>query len=183
MLNSNNWKQQVHDLEDFVSQEEADELIYQIAANELKRNGVSDNDPNYQNKLFEEMDYINVFAIRKESQLYDALVDYYQDKNKSMEEGIRTFFDDGSNIYFTSGLGYALYDADLLDGRGDGQTEKLFNTFLDQRETALQQQSTRQSAPKPAAPQATSVSQDQQAFSQGGVPTKQTDNPNHKKVI
>lgn len=50
----------------------------------------------------------------------------YTNGDTSMVRGCKGVRKDGT-IHFTTGVGYAIFDADLLGGNGDGAAERAFN--------------------------------------------------------
>ena len=84
-----------------------------------------------EDEVDEEIDStINFFRIKKNSTLYYGLKSWYEFINQKMENNIRNFWDQDGYIYFTTGSGYAIYDDDLLNGSGNGETQKRFLNFL-----------------------------------------------------
>lgn len=76
---------------------------------------------------------IGLFAVPLDSALYDLLVEWYEDDEELLMERVRDAFTDDENLYFVTGAQYMLYDADLLGGDGNGETQKKFEEFVRNR--------------------------------------------------
>ena len=70
-----------------------------------------------------------VWKIDKNSKLYDLLLEWYGSEEKLLQE-VRNVWDTDDAIYFETGIGYSIFDADLLGGNADGETERKFNSFV-----------------------------------------------------
>ena len=122
-----NWKDDVEDVE---ASEENDEIWYAVAENMCE----TGNNEGYGSDPYEVMsNIINLFKISKRSRLYKYLLKWYGSEEKLKSE-VRDIYETGDAIYFTTGSGYAIFDADLLGGNADGETERKFNQFVDKEE-------------------------------------------------
>lgn len=72
---------------------------------------------------------ICVWKIDKNSKLYDLLLEWYGSEEKLLQE-VRNVWDTDDAIYFETGIGYSIFDADLLGGNADGETERKFDSFV-----------------------------------------------------
>ena len=119
-----NWRDDIQEVE---NTEENDELVYTFAQNLI------DTDPDY-------ADYsdpweiasniIFIWKIDKDSKLYDYLLKWYGSES-NMKKNIRSFYETSDAIYFETGSGYSIFDADLLGGNADGRTADEFSKFVD----------------------------------------------------
>ena len=122
-----NWKD---DIEDVEATEENDDIWYAVAEN-MCETGNSDG---YGSDPYEVMsNIINLFKISKRSRLYKYLLKWYGSEEKLQSE-VRDIYETNDAIYFTTGCGYAIFDADLLGGNADGNTEREFNKFVEKEE-------------------------------------------------
>ena len=122
-----NWKD---DIEDIEATEENDDIWYAVAENMCE----TGNNEGYGSDPYEVMsNIINLFKISKRSRLYKYLLKWYGSEEKMLEK-VRDVYETNDAIYFTTGSGYAIFDADLLGGNADGETEREFNKFVDKEE-------------------------------------------------
>ena len=75
-------------------------------------------------------DPINFFRFSTMSEFYNLLEQWADSRGESMEDIVRGYWEDGHYVYFVTGSGYDLYDADLLGGTGDGLTRDAFEEFI-----------------------------------------------------
>lgn len=130
------WKEDIEDIFDLMEENNAhgdgdpfysgsgefcdsNEHFWEVLANISDRYG--ENDP------------IGFYRISKTSWLYDLLEEWYDEKEQDMEEMVRGFYDDGSYIFFVTGCNYDIYSADLLGGSADGEAQREFEKFADNR--------------------------------------------------
>lgn len=118
-----NWRDDIDEVENI---EENDELVYAFAENLIET------DPDYANyddpwELIS--DIISIWKIEKRSRLYDYLLKWYGSE-ENMKKHIRSFYETNNAIYFETGCGYSIFDADLLGGNADGETARAFDTFV-----------------------------------------------------
>ena len=122
-----NWKD---DIEDVEASEENDDIWYAVAENMCE----TGNNDGYGSDPYEVMsNIINLFKISKRSRLYKYLLKWYGSEEKLKSE-VRDIYETNDAIYFTTGCGYAIFDADLLGGNADGNTEREFNKFVEKEE-------------------------------------------------
>lgn len=122
-----NWKD---DIEDIEATEENDDIWYAVAENMCE----TGNNEGYGSDPYEVMsNIINLFKISKRSRLYKYLLKWYKSE-ENLLNNVRDVYETNDAIYFTTGSGYAILDADLLGGNADGTTEKKFNAFVDKEE-------------------------------------------------
>lgn len=76
-------------------------------------------------------DPLIVDLIPYDSLIYDALIAYFGDEEKIMQTA-RAAVPGDEGIYFVTGVGYDIYDKDLLGGNGNGHTRTKFIDFLNQ---------------------------------------------------
>ena len=119
-----NWKDDIEDMEN------NDDIFYGYAENMAEQ---------YPDQYGPEVDdvlsqLINVFKVPKRSRLYKYLLKWYGSEDKLLKE-VRNVWDTDDAIYFETGTGYSIFDADLLGGNADGETERKFNKFVDEQET------------------------------------------------
>lgn len=119
-----NWRDDIQEVE---NTEENDELVYTFAQNLI------DTDPDYEdyNDPWEiASNIIFIWKIDKDSKLYDYLLKWYGSES-NMKKNIRSFYETNDAIYFETGTGYSIFDADLLGGNADGRTADEFSKFVD----------------------------------------------------
>lgn len=118
-----NWRDDIEEVEDT---EENDELVYAFAENLIET------DPDYADyddpwQIISNI--ISVWKIPKKSRLYDYLLKWYGSES-NMKNNIRSFYETNDAIYFETGCGYSIFDADLLGGNADGTTADEFSRFV-----------------------------------------------------
>lgn len=122
-----NWKEDIDDIE---ATPENDDIWYAVAEHMCE----TGNNEGYGSDPYEVMsNIINLFKISKRSRLYKYLLKWYGSEEK-MLENVRDVYETADAIYFTTGSGYSIFDADLLGGNADGTTEKKFDQFVDKEE-------------------------------------------------
>ena len=122
-----NWKDDVEDIE---ATPENDDIWYAVAENMCE----TGNNEGYGSDPYEVMsNIINLFKISKKSRLYKYLLKWYKSE-ENLLNNVRDVYETNDAIYFTTGSGYAILDADLLGGNADGTTEKKFSAFVDKEE-------------------------------------------------
>lgn len=73
---------------------------------------------------------IHLWRIRTDSKAYGYIAKWYEHIGKDMDESIRDcFYADGS-LFFVTGVGYAIFSADLLGGGSDGRARSEFDEFV-----------------------------------------------------
>lgn len=120
---SYNWQD---DIEEVENTEENDELVYAFAEN------LMETDPyysNYDDPWEIVSNIISIWKIEKRSKLYDYLIRWYGSEEE-MKKHIRSFYETNNAIYFETGVGYSIFDADLLGGNADGRTAEKFSEFV-----------------------------------------------------
>lgn len=120
---SYNWQDDIDEVE---NTEENDELVYAFAEN------LMETDPDYSNyddpwEIISNI--IAIWKIEKRSRLYDYLIKWYGSEEE-MKKHIRSFYETNNAIYFETGVGYSIFDADLLGGNADGRTVEKFSKFV-----------------------------------------------------
>lgn len=118
-----NWRDDIEEVEDT---EENDELVYAFAENLIET------DPDYADyddpwQIISNI--ISIWKISKKSRLYDYLLKWYGSES-NMKNNIRSFYETNDAIYFETGCGYSIFDADLLGGNADGTTADEFSRFV-----------------------------------------------------
>ena len=118
-----NWRD---DIEEVENTEENDDLVYAFAENLIE------NDPDYADyddpwEIISNI--ISIWKINKRSRLYDYLIKWYGSEEE-MKKHIRSFYETNDAIYFETGTGYSIFDADLLGGNADGRTADEFGRFV-----------------------------------------------------
>ena len=118
-----NWRDDIEEVEDT---EENDELVYAFAENLIET------DPDYADyddpwQIISNI--ISIWKIPKKSRLYDYLLKWYGSES-NMKNNIRSFYETNDAIYFETGCGYSIFDADLLGGNADGTTADEFSRFV-----------------------------------------------------
>lgn len=125
------WRRDIEDVYQVMNTDDMLEISYAIAEQIVIKDNICDpDDPEFEDAVAEEADFIGLYRISKYSRLYDLLCDWYDGIDEDMEERIRGFYDDGDYIYFVTGCGYSIYSADLLAGGSDGIAEREFDTFV-----------------------------------------------------
>ena len=121
-----NWKDDVEDVE---ATEANDDIWYAVAENMCEK------EPDeYGEDPYEVMsNIINLFKVSKRSRLYKYLLKWYGSEEKLLDN-VRDVYETNDAIYFVTGCGYAIFDADLLGGNADGETERKFNDFVSKEE-------------------------------------------------
>ena len=120
---SYNWRD---DIEEVDNTEENDELVYSFAENLIAT------DPDYAeyDDPWEVIsNIISIWKIEKRSRLYDYLLKWYGSEEE-MKKHIRSCYETNNAIYFETGCGYSIFDADLLGGNADGRTADEFGRFV-----------------------------------------------------
>lgn len=127
-----NWKDDVEDIE---ATEENDDLWYAVAENIVDKDEYGEyKDRDRDDSIYEVMsNIINLFKISKRSRLYKYLLKWYGSEEELLKK-VRDVYETNDAIYFVTGSGYSLFDADLLGGNADGETEREFNKFVDKEE-------------------------------------------------
>lgn len=116
-----NWK---HDIEDVEPTEENDNIWYAVAENMVENGDYKGYD------VMDVMsDIINLFKIDKDTTLYRYLLKWYGSEEELLKK-VRDVYNTDDAIYFVTGTGYSIFDADLLGGNADGLTEKEFEKFM-----------------------------------------------------
>ena len=118
-----NWRDDIDEVENI---EENDELVYDFAEH------LMETDPEYADyddpwKIISNI--ICIWKINKRSRLYDYLIKWYGSEEE-MKKHIRSFYETNDAIYFETGCGYSIFDADLLGGNADGTTADEFSRFV-----------------------------------------------------
>lgn len=118
-----NWKD---DIEEVENTEANDDLVYAFAEN------LMENDPDYAEyddpwEIISNI--ISIWKINKRSRLYDYLIKWYGSEEE-MKKHVRSFYETNDAIYFETGTGYSIFDADLLGGNADGRTADEFGRFV-----------------------------------------------------
>lgn len=121
-----NWKD---DIEDIEATEANDDIWYAVAENMCEK------EPDeYGSDPYEVMsNIINLFKVPKRSRLYKYLIKWFGSEEKLLSE-VRDVYETNDAIYFVTGCGYAIFDADLLGGNADGETERKFDQFVREQE-------------------------------------------------
>lgn len=114
------------DIEEVGMEEKNDDLVYAFAENLIET------DPDYAD--YDDpweiiSDIISIWKINKRSRLYDYLIKWYGSEEE-MKKHIRSFYETNNAIYFETGVGYSIFDADLLGGNANGETARAFDTFV-----------------------------------------------------
>lgn len=117
------------------TEEQQEDVRYQAGKRIVEYNGADYYSCDLEDAIWEEgANIINLWAIATDSTLYELLVKWYGGNIDKLNNNVRNSFVGINNnvefIYFVSGTGYALMDADLLGGSGDGTTEKEFYDFV-----------------------------------------------------
>lgn len=118
-----NWRDDIDEVE---NTEENDELVYAFAEN------LMNTDPDYAEyddpwEIISNI--ISIWKINKRSRLYDYLIKWYGSEEE-MKKHVRSFYETNDAIYFETGTGYSIFDADLLGGNADGRTADEFGRFV-----------------------------------------------------
>lgn len=125
------WRRDIEDVYEVLDTDDMLEISYAIAEQIVIKDEIADpSDPDFDDIVAEEADFIGLYRISKYSHLYDLLCDWYDEIGEDMEEKIRGFYDDGDYIYFVTGCGYSIYSADLLGGSSNGRAESEFDSFV-----------------------------------------------------
>ncbi len=136
-----NWRD---DIEDIEATEENDDIWWAVAEHMCE----TGNNEGYGSDPGEVMsNIINLFKIPKRSRLYKYLLKWYGSEEKLMDN-VRDVYETNDAIYFTTGAGYSIFDADLLGGNADGQTEREFEKFVDKEEGLTESLDESAKAPK-----------------------------------
>ena len=118
-----NWKDDIFEVG---TGEENDDIWYAVAENMCETDPESYGD----DPLAVMSNIISVWGISKNSRLYNYLLKWYGSKEKLMKR-VRDAYETSSAIYFVTGCGYSIFDADLLGGNADGTKAKEFYKFVD----------------------------------------------------
>lgn len=126
------WTDSVHDaLRELDGTDELYGLLYKAAGRIVEDNGDGYYDVDRDEAIDEEAaDIIGLWYIDEDSRLYHALEDWYGERGEDMAESVRDAFEDRGRLFFVTGVGYAIFDADLLGGNGDGETRREFDRFF-----------------------------------------------------
>lgn len=85
-------------------------------------------------------------SISHDSDLYDRLTGHWFSGEDEMLQQVRAAYDDGTDLYFTHGIGYDWISMDLLGGTADGQAQKAFwqgASFADYQQQVQQEEAQR----------------------------------------
>ena len=130
---SYNWKDDIKEVE---ATEENDDIWYAVAENMCETSP-----KDYGDDPLEVMsNIIAIWKISKGSRLYKYLLKWYKSEDK-LKKKVRDIYDTRDAIYFVTGCGYSIFDADLLGGNADGTTERKFDDFVSKEEEANPQES------------------------------------------
>lgn len=122
-----NWRDDVEEVE---ATEENDDIWYAVAENMCE----TGNNEGYGEDPYEVMsNIISLWKVPKRSRLYRYLLKWYGSEDKLQSE-VRDIYETNDAIYFTTGCGYSIFDADLLGGNADGTTAKKFDDFVAKEE-------------------------------------------------
>ena len=129
------WKEDIIDIIDNydIPNDTKDDLLYRAGERIVEENGSEYYEGDENEAIMEEMsNIIGLFAVPKDAPLYDLLVEWHGDYDTMMET-VRNAFEDDENLYFVTGTGYSLFDADLLGGNGNSETQAEFEEWLKSR--------------------------------------------------
>lgn len=122
-----NWRDDVEEVE---ATEENDDIWYAVAENMCEKG----ENEGYGSDPYEVMsNIISLWKISKRSRLYKYLLKWYGSEEKLMDK-VRDVYETNDAIYFVTGCGYSIFDADLLGGNADGNTAREFDKFVDKEE-------------------------------------------------
>lgn len=86
----------------------------------------------YKLKIVYENKFSGVRTFQVPRELESVLEDWYTHTGKDMAESVRSYRRNKAGfITFKGGVGYAVVDAELLGGNGDGLAEREFNNRYD----------------------------------------------------
>lgn len=108
------------------------DVFNELAINETHEDiSEFEDESSYHDAVFETLEnIIFIGSISKKGLLYNAIVKWYEYKDKSMKEEIRSYIEDNNHIYFVTGYGYDTIDKDLLGGSADGMARKEFMQWI-----------------------------------------------------
>lgn len=126
------WREDIIDIVDDldIPSDTKDDLFYRAAERIVVENGIDYYDGDTSDAVMEEMSsIIGLFAVPQDTVLYDLVMEWHGGYDNMMEN-VRNCFEDNENLYFVTGTGYSLFDADLLGGSGNGETVARFDEFV-----------------------------------------------------
>lgn len=118
-----NWKDDVEDMEG------NDDVWYGYAENMAEQ--YPDQYGDSADEVLQQL--LCVWKVSKRSRLYKYLLKWYGSKEKLLKE-VRNVWETQDAIYFETGIGYSIFDADLLGGNADGETQRKFDSFVQEQE-------------------------------------------------
>ncbi len=122
-----NWRDDVEEVE---ATEENDDIWYSVAENMCEKG----ENEGYGEDPYEVMsNIISLWKVSKRSRLYKYLLKWYGSEEKLLDN-VRDVYDTNNAIYFVTGCGYSIFDADLLGGNADGTTARKFDDFVAKEE-------------------------------------------------
>lgn len=125
---SYNWKDDIKEVE---ATDENLDIWYAVAENmcETSPKDYGDDPQEVMSNI------ISIWKISKGSRLYKYLLKWYKTEAKLLKK-VRDVYDTRDAIYFVTGTGYSIFDADLLGGNADGTTARRFDDFVAKEEEA-----------------------------------------------
>ena len=130
------WVDEIEDAYEVLPGEEVAEICYEIAKKEVLAEGeYSEDDPEFEDVVLEESDYIGVYRIRTSSALYNLLCEWYEQQGRDITQEVRGYYEDyyGDYMYYVTGCGYDILSADLLGGSANGEARREFDAFVRER--------------------------------------------------
>ena len=131
------WSSDVLDASEVFKDEELYDLYYQAAEKELEGDENADADAVTEAAS----NIIGLYAVRTDSMLYALLLAWYGSE-ENLQEHVRSCFyrnmymsknatERTELMFFVTGCGYDIMDADLLGGNCNGETKRAFNNYVD----------------------------------------------------
>ena len=131
------WNNDILDASEVFKDEELYDLYYQAAEKELE----DDEDADADTVTEAASNIIGLYAVPTNSMLYALLLAWYGSEEE-LQKHVRSCFyrnmyvsenatERTELMFFVTGCGYDIMDADLLGGNCNGETKRAFNSFVD----------------------------------------------------
>ena len=129
-----NWRDDIEDMTEDNS-EESYELFYRVAENMVDKDEYGEYADRDRDECISEeaSNIIGLWKISKRSRLYKYLLKWYGSEEKLLDN-VRDVLDTPNAIYFVTGCGYSIFDADLLGGNANGEKAREFDQFVAEQE-------------------------------------------------
>lgn len=112
------------------SGDEQQDMFYRAAERIVEENG-EDYYDYPEDAVYDEMaDIIGLWAISMDSELYDLLLEWYDNDYDKMMSNVRHSFEYGGYLFFVTGCNYATMSKDLLGGGSNGEAEREFEEWI-----------------------------------------------------